>query len=136
MSLPVGTLARLNVGGLVNVGYLWGKIGEVGATAGDVYLITPDGERYEVGSKIEVAHLPIGIEPSIGLEIGMRGRFRLFAQGGYRLNTLLGDWTYEVSDSDGERRSELPASGFQANPPDVKLTGTFFRLGVVALTTR
>ncbi len=110
----------------VLLGYLWGELGHVGSTSGDIYLIAPDGERYEAGSTIDVSGFRVGAEPMVGLQFGDDVQVRV--EGGYRLMAAVGDWSYHVIDgTDMSRRSELPASGFRANPPDLGLNGWFMR---------
>lgn len=118
----------------LRVGAAWrtGKVGEVGSTSGDVYLRAPDGNEYEIGSSIETGSSALAVEPAVGVELPM-GSLKGFAEIGYRAAFQLGDWRYTVSDPTGtseQRSSKLPASGFSANPPELRQSGPFVRLGV------
>lgn len=125
---PFGFL-RLSVSG----SYVWGEIGEVGSHQGDVYLLTPDGEEYLSGSKINVWGLAFGGDLGAGIGFRTSNRSEILVSGGYRhMTSIDGDrWRYTVKDDGGGRSSELPSEGFDREPPALEQSGPMFQITLV-----
>lgn len=111
---------------LLHFGYMWGYMGEVGTESGDYYLEAPDGSRYDSGSDINITKWTGGAELLTGVEINIAEKIGIRLEGGYRYWAPLNDWNYEVVS--GDRKSELPSSGFSKNPPVLDLSGAVMRI--------
>ena len=121
----------VSAGGFLFVGYQWGSIGDVGDASGDIYLDAPDGNRYEAGSWIHISRWVAGTDFLAGLELAFSDDISLRGDGGYRFAWPTRDWEYCVKDEAGDSSSELPASGFSEEPPEIDFSGPLMRVGLV-----
>ncbi len=121
----VGEATLLSIGGFAFAGYTWGTVGSVGTAAGDIYLDTPEGERFGFGSTIDASTFSFGIDVMAGLTF----QSRFMVEAGYRWTTQPKNWHYSVSD--GTVSSGLPVAGFSANPVGYDMNGPLLRLSYI-----
>ena len=108
-----------------------GQIGEVGLTEGDLYLVAPDGNEYDVGSTIDASTFIFGTMIYVGSEFEITPAWRLYIDLGYQLLGEANDFKYTITDvEDDSKNSNLPKEGFEEQPPPVKLTGMILRVGI------
>jgi hypothetical protein len=124
----VSRAVRLGVTGTVQGSYLWGYLGRVGSAANDVYLEAPDGQQYQDGAEITISGLTYAVDLLASAEFGSVDGVQIRLEGGYRQS---GDPEWKFKVSEGSRSSELPAAGFSANPPELRLSGPMLRVSVL-----